>query len=70
MATPKDILEEAISLQPLEKAELVDSLIASLDKSDNALDQLWAKEAESRLAAYKKGELKSISLSEVLFKYK
>ena len=70
MATPKDILEEAISLQPLEKAELVDSLIASLDKSDNALDQLWAKEAESRLAAYKKGELKSISLSEVLSKYK
>lgn len=70
MATPKDILEDAISLQPLEKAELVDSLIASLDKSDNALDQLWAKEAESRLAAYKKGELKSISLSEVLSKYK
>ncbi len=29
MATPKDILEEAIALQPLEKAELVDSLIAA-----------------------------------------
>ena len=70
MATPKDILEEAIALQPLEKAELVDSLIASLDKSDSALDQQWANEAESRLAAYKKGELKSISINEVLSKYK
>ena len=56
MATPKDILEEA---------KLVDSLISSLDKSDSALDQLLAKEAESRLAAYKKGELKSISLDEM-----
>ncbi len=70
MATPKDILEKAISLQPIEKAELVDSLISSLDKSDSLLDQLWANEAESRLTAYKNGELKSISLNEVLSKYK
>ncbi len=70
MATPKDILEKAISLQPIEKAELVDSLISSLDKSDSLLDQLWANEAESRLTAYKNGELKSVSLNEVLSKYK
>ncbi|MCW8900258.1 MAG: addiction module protein [Gammaproteobacteria bacterium] len=70
MATPKDILEKAIALQPLEKAELVDTLISSLDRSDSVLDQLWAKEAESRLSAYKMGELKSISLNEVLSKYK
>ena len=70
MATPKDILEEAIALQPLEKAELVDSLISSLNKPDSKLDQLWADEAESRLTAYKKGELKAISINEVLSKYK
>ena len=70
MATPKDILEKAISLQPIEKAELVDTLISSLDKSDSVLDRLWANEAESRLTAYKNGELKSISLNEVLSKYK
>ena len=70
MATPKGILEQAISLQPIEKAELVDSLISSLDKSDNSLDQLWANESESRLSAYKSGKLKSVSLDEVLSKYK
>ena len=70
MATPKDILEQAISLQPIEKAELVDTLISSLDKSDNSLDLLWANEAESRLSAYKNGKLKSVSLDEVLSKYK
>lgn len=70
MATPKDILEQAISLQPIQKAELVDSLISSLDKSNPDLDLLWANEAESRLSAYKSGELKSISLDKVLSKYK
>ena len=70
MATSKDILEQAISLQPIEKAELVDTLISSLDKSDTSLDLLWAKEAESRLSAYKSGKLKSVSLNEVLSKYK
>lgn len=70
MATPKDILEDAISLQPKEKAELVDALINSLDKPDSTLDELWAKEAESRLEAYKMRELKSISINEVLSKYK
>lgn len=70
MATPKDILEQAISLQPIQKAELVDSLISSLDKSNPDLDLLWANEAESRLSAYKSGELKSVSLNEVLSKYK
>ena len=70
MATPKDILKEAISLDPIEKAQLVDSLISSLDKSDEALDQLWANEAESRLTAYKDEKIKSVSLSDVLSKYK
>ena len=70
MATAKEILEKAISLEPKEKAELVDCLLSSLDKPDKELDKLWAEEAESRLAAYKSGELKAISLEEVLAKYK
>ena len=69
MAIPKDIFKQAISLQPIEKAELVDSLISSLDKSDSTLDQHWAFEAESRLTAYKNGKLKSVSIDEVLSKY-
>ena len=54
----------------MERAELVDCLISSLDKADKELDKLWAEEAESRLAAYKSGKLKAISLEEVLSKYK
>ena len=70
MATPEDILKEAISLRPLDQAKLVDQLIAVLDTPDPELDKLWADEAESRLAAFKRGKLKSIALEDVLSKYK
>ena len=70
MATPEDILKEAISLRPLDQAKLVDQLIAVLDTPDLELDKLWADEAESRLDAFKRGKLKSIALEDVLSKYK
>jgi len=70
MATAKEILDKAILLSPAEKAELVDQLILTLDKPDKKLDKLWAEEAESRLAAYKRGDLRAVSLEEVLAKYK
>jgi len=68
MAAPKDIIEKALSLKPLEKADLVDRLLSSLDQPDQAITELWAKESESRLDAYEK--LKAVSLEKVLSKYK
>ena len=70
MSTPEQILEEAISLKPVEQAKLVDRLIAVLDNPDPEVDKLWAEEAESRLDAYKNGHLRSVSLEEVLAKYR
>jgi len=70
MASPEQILKEAISLRPLDQARLVDQLIAVLDTPDPGLDKLWAKEAESRLEAFQSGKLKSIGMEEVVSKYK
>ncbi len=70
MLTAKEILKQAIQLEPAEKAKLVDQLISSLDKPDKELDALWAEEAESRLEAYRQGKIKGISLEEALSKYK
>lgn len=52
MSKTNDILKEAITLPPSERAFLVDKLISSLDERDNEIDALWAKEAESRIDAY------------------
>jgi len=70
MTAPKNILKEALTLKPSEKAELVDKLLYSLDKPDSEIDQLWAKEAGDRIDAYERGEIKAVTLQEVLEKYK
>ncbi len=70
MATANKILEEALTLKPAEKAELIDRLLSSLDKADAEIDELWAKEAENRIDAYERGEIKAIALEKVLERYK
>ena len=70
MSNTKEILKDAISLPPNERAYLIDELLSSLDKSDSEIDKLWAIEAESRIDAYERGELKAVSIEKVLEKYK
>lgn len=59
------LLHEAARLPAIERAALVEGLIASLDKPDPVLDALWLKEAEDRLAAYRAGELESVDAEKV-----
>jgi putative addiction module component (TIGR02574 family) len=70
MADPNQVLKEALSLKPLEKAELIDKLLLSLDKPDEDIDELWAKEVESRIDAYEQGKIKSVPLEKIIEKYK
>jgi putative addiction module component (TIGR02574 family) len=66
----KKLSIEAAKLLPEERMELVDEILASLDQPDERIDRLWAKEAEDRLVAYRRGEIKAVDLEEVLAKYK
>ena len=70
MATTDKVLKEALALKPAEKAELIDKLLSSLDKPDAEIDDLWAKEAESRIDAYERGAIKAVTLEKVLERYK
>lgn len=55
----------ALALPPVERAGLIEALLASFDAAAReAVDRLWAKEAESRVDAYEQGEMKGISLKE------
>lgn len=57
-------------LSVIEKIELIDALLATVDKPDAQVDALWATEVEDRLAAYHKGEVQSVTLNQVLAKYR
>ena len=66
----REILERVMELPAVEKARLVDQLLSSLDEPDEAIDALWQKEVEDRIQAYQDGKLQSVSLADVLAKYR
>ena len=66
----QEILDRALELPAADKARIANELLASLDQPDEAIDALWRKEVEDRIAAYKAGSLKSVPLEEVLAKYR
>lgn len=60
------IFEQALLLPSPERADLAERLLESLaPETDTRIDALWAAEAESRIAAYRRGELLAIPGEEV-----
>lgn len=63
-----EILESARKLRPVERLQLIDALMDSLDEPDPAIEAAWAAEAQDRLAAYERGELKAAPIEELFQK--
>lgn len=64
--TAKTISERARELPPAERLRVVDDILSSLDETDGARDRLWAREAEDRLSAWRRGEICDVPLEDVL----
>ena len=47
----------------------VERKLDNLEEPAASLDALWAKEADDRLAAYRRGEIRAVTLSDVIAKY-
>lgn len=60
----------AMQLPPVERMALAEHILVSLDEPDPSMDALWAREADDRLAAHRRREIRAVPLSEVLAKYK
>jgi len=67
--TAETLSAQAVRLPPDERMVLVERILDSLDEPDPSLDALWAKEADDRLAAYRRGEIRAVALSDVVAKY-
>ncbi len=60
------ILSKALELPPIERAELVESLLISFElPARKRIDALWAREVEDRLDAFDHGKIKAIPASRV-----
>lgn len=70
MPQNQNILDEALRLPATERASLADRLLASLDKPDEAVDELWREEIQARIASYEAGRLEAVPLDRVVKKYR
>ena len=68
MGRTQDLIDEAISLPIEERSLLVDTLLRSMNPSDEENDKKWASEAKKRLAELRSGKVKSIPGEEVFKK--
>lgn len=63
----KEFEEQALKLDPKDRAALAERLIASLDDLDDAeTERLWIEEANRRYLAYKEGKIPARSAEEAL----
>lgn len=64
--TKEIILAKALELTPLERAEIIEGLLSSFERSSNKeVHEDWAKEAEERIEAYERGKISAKSAQEV-----
>ncbi len=62
----KALIDSVLQLKPAERMRLLNVIYCSLERPNTEIDNIWYDEAERRLAAYKKGEVKGIPASKVL----
>ncbi|MBP6717307.1 MAG: addiction module protein [Rhodoferax sp.] len=67
--TAETLSAQAVQLPPEDRLALVERILDSLEEPDASMDALWAKEADDRLAAYRRGEIRALTLSDVIAKY-
>lgn len=59
------LIEQVLELPPDERTRVAERLLSSLEPELSPVDLLWAQEAEDRLDAYERGEIKASPAEEV-----
>lgn len=68
-AQTQEVLNQALNLSPVERAELIEQLFASFDfPAHDDVDSLWAAEVEERIDAYDQSKMKALPIRDVFKK--
>ncbi|HKT31162.1 MAG TPA: addiction module protein [Gammaproteobacteria bacterium] len=66
--TTRELVKQALQLDPAKRFELVEEILHNLDQPDPVIDAAWLEEAERRLAAYRAGKVRGIPAEDVVRK--
>jgi putative addiction module component (TIGR02574 family) len=69
MESVEQLAQKAASLKPVERLQLVEAILCSLDKIDPSIERRWADEADARYEAYKRGEISAVDWEDIKRSY-
>jgi hypothetical protein len=69
-AAATEIAAIARALPPIQRAEVIESLIESMLHSDKEIEALWAVEAEDRIDALERGEITAEDEPKILTEFR
>ena len=61
----EELLKEVLMLKPQDKFIFLEAILKSLDKPDEAVEEIWKEEAERRVQALKEGRLETIPYEDI-----
>jgi len=70
MLAIEQIFTEISPLKPLDKLQLIEKILNSLNQPNSKIEDIWANEAEDRIEAYDKGLLSVVNEEDVFGKYR
>ena len=70
MLAIEQIFTEISPLKPLDKLQLIEKILNSLNQTNKAIEEIWANEAENRVKAYDNGHLSVVNEDDVFGKYR
>ena len=69
MLAIEQIFNEISPLKPIDKLQLIEKILISLNQPSSSIDNIWSNEAEARVRAFERGELSIVDEESVFKKY-
>ena len=70
MSTALKLIDEIEKLPPMERAKIIDIVMRDMIHPDAEIESAWSREATSRWAAYKRGEVETIPYETVMARHR
>ena len=61
----KELKKETLHLNPIDKIQLVELILESLNEPDPEIETAWVAESEARYAKFKENKTEAVSLDSV-----
>lgn len=70
MPTPNELIQEIEKCSPAERVRIIDEVLRDMMHPDPEIDRIWAGEAQRRLNAFRRGEVRPVPYETVMARYR